>query len=87
MGDLVNMRIVPISDHVQSEAAVARILSQSGADDPRDVAAKACSTYPVSDGYPTFDPFSSPDKAASEAEYAAQLAAIDRIDDIPILRP
>jgi hypothetical protein len=89
MGDLVNMRIVPISDHVHqglSEAAVARILSQSGADDPRDVAAEARNTYPVSDDYPAFDPFSSSDKAASEAEYAAQLTAIDQIAGVTILR-
>lgn len=89
MGDLVNMRIVPIPDHVHrglSEAAVARVLSRSGADDPRDVAAKARDTYPVSDEYPAFDPFASSDKAASEAEYAAQLAAIDQIDGVTILR-
>ena len=54
MGNLVNMRILPMQNHVHrglSEAAVARVLSQSGADDPRGVAVEARSTYPVSDQY------------------------------------
>ncbi|MFT5867665.1 MAG: hypothetical protein ACI82I_003428 [Gammaproteobacteria bacterium] len=90
MGDLVNMRILPISDYVHrglSEAAVARVLSKSGADDPRSMADEARSTYPVSDEYPAFDPFSPTEKAASEAEYAAQLAAIGKIDGVTILGP
>ncbi|MGY9032073.1 MAG: hypothetical protein ACKVIA_07545 [Rhodobacterales bacterium] len=41
----------------------------------------------MSDEYPAFDPFSASDKAASKAEYAAQLAAIDKIDGVIILGP
>lgn len=89
MGDLVNMRIVPLPDPVHlglSEAAVARILSQTGKGDLRDIAADARGTYPVGDDFPAFDPFSPADKAASEAEYAAQIVAIDQIKGVTILR-
>ena len=89
MGDFVDMKIVPISNYVHrglSGQAVASILAQPEADDPRHLAAKARATYPVGDDYPAFDPFSSVDKVSSQEEYAAQLAVIDQIDGVTILR-
>ena len=90
MGPDVAMRIMPFPDRVHrglSEAAVVEILAQAPEDSARDVADGARTAYPAGAKYPSFDPFHIQDKTAAAASYARQIAEIETISGVTVLRP
>ena len=85
MGPDADIRIAPIPNKVHigpSEAAVDYILSQGQADCVDEARAR----FPVSDANPAFAPFDAAQIGAATEAYDAQIAQIDQMGGVTILR-
>ena len=89
MGDDVQMRIKPIPEAVHrglSAAAVQSALAQEKTDDFSAIVEAARDRFPICDAQLKFAPFPPEDLERAERDYHAQLAAIDAIEGVTILR-
>lgn len=83
-------RVVPIPRHVNrglSVQAVQRVLAAPDAHPDARLAADARRTYPVEDGFPSFDGFTPADHEIGDAIYARQIAAIAALEGVTLLQP
>jgi hypothetical protein len=82
--------VAPIKRRIHaslSAPAVAEVLHRQTRDDAPDLAMIARRLLSVDDGYPRFDGFPPQDHAASDAAYAAQIAAIGALKGVTLLDP
>ena len=82
MGEAVDMRIVPIAEHVNrglSAAAVQHVLDNAQSMDAQRLGDQARKAFPVSDTCPAF--------ALAEQDYATQLREIAAIEGVTVLGP
>ena len=89
MGAEVKMRIVPLPNKVHrglSAAAVAHVLAQMEAVDANVLGDQARKAFPLGPENPVFAPFSPAEVAAATADYDRQIADIERIVGVTVLR-
>lgn len=90
MGDDVNMRIKPFPDKVHrglSGAAVAHIMGHMNEMDAAQLVDQARASFPVSADNPAFAPFDASETEAATVEYDQQVADIEGISGVTVLRP